>query len=56
MGQNGKKAAGVAAAAALGHQRRAELLQLLDQLEASIAELDRAVAEQASARPAAPGD
>src|ERR1700739_1410029 len=34
-------------------RRRAELLQLLDQLEASISELDRAVAEQASARPAA---
>src|ERR1700730_1291929 len=34
-------------------RRRAELLQLLDQLEASIAELDRAVAEQAQARPAA---
>src|ERR1700730_2195101 len=34
-------------------RRRAELLQLLDQLEASIGELDRAVAEQASARPAA---
>jgi transposase len=34
-------------------RRRAELLQLLDQLEASIAELDRAVAEQAKARPAA---
>ena len=30
-----------------------ELLQLLDQLEASIAELDRAVAEQVQARPAA---
>ena len=29
------------------------MLQLLDQLEASIAELDRAVAEQAQARPAA---
>ena len=29
-------------------RRRAELLQLLDQLEASIAELDRAVAEQAN--------
>ena len=29
------------------------MLQLLDQLEASIGELDRAVAEQASARPAA---
>ena len=35
------------------NRRRAELLQLLDQLEASISELDRAVAEQASARPAA---
>src|SRR6202171_1992637 len=35
------------------NRRRAELLQLLDQLEASIGELDRAVAEQASARPAA---
>ena len=34
-------------------RRRAELLQLLDQLEASIGELDCAVAEQASARPAA---
>src|ERR1700681_3378208 len=34
-------------------RRRAELLQLLDQLEASISELDRAVAEQAWARPAA---
>ena len=34
-------------------RRRAELLQLLDQLEASIAELDRAVAEQAYVRPAA---
>ena len=34
-------------------RRRAELLQLLDQLEASIGELDRAVAEQAKARPAA---
>jgi transposase len=34
-------------------RRRAELLQLLDQLEASISELDRAVAEQAAARPAA---
>ena len=34
-------------------RRRAELLQLLDQLEASISELDRAVAEQASARAAA---
>src|SRR6202049_4502122 len=34
-------------------RRRAELLQLLDQLDASISELDRAVAEQASARPAA---
>src|ERR1700741_2148224 len=31
-------------------RRRAELLQLLDQLEASIAGLDRAVAEQANAR------
>ena len=31
-------------------RRRAELLQLLDHLEASIAELDRAVAEQAYAR------
>ena len=35
------------------NRRRAELLQLLDQLEASISALDRAVAEQASARPAA---
>ena len=35
------------------NRRRAELLQLLDQLEASISELDRAVAEQASARPVA---
>src|ERR1700675_2212507 len=35
------------------NRRRAELLQLLDQLEASIGELDRAVAEQAWARPAA---
>src|ERR1700758_2530085 len=34
-------------------RRRAELLQLLDQLEGSIGELDRAVAEQAQARPAA---
>jgi transposase len=34
-------------------RRRAELLQLLDQLAASIGELDRAVAEQAYARPAA---
>ena len=34
-------------------RRRAELLQLLDQLEASIVELDRAVAEQALVRPAA---
>ena len=34
-------------------RRRAELLQLLDQLEASIGELDRAVAEQAHARAAA---
>jgi transposase len=34
-------------------RRRAELLQLLDQPEASIAELDRAVAQQAQARPAA---
>jgi transposase len=34
-------------------RRRAELLQLLDQLEGSIGELDRAVAEQAHARPAA---
>src|ERR1700680_4611049 len=34
-------------------RRRAELLQLFDQLEASIGELDRAVAEQAWARPAA---
>src|ERR1700676_2414157 len=34
-------------------RRRAELLQLLDQLEASISELDRAVAEHASARPGA---
>ena len=33
-------------------RRRAELLQLLDQLEGSIRELDRAVAEQADARPA----
>ena len=33
-------------------RRRAELLQLLDQLEASIGELDRAVAEQAHGRPA----
>jgi transposase len=31
-------------------RRRTELLQLLDQLEASIAGLDRAVAEQANAR------
>jgi transposase len=35
------------------NRRRAELLQLLDQLEASIAALDGAVAEQAYARPAA---
>jgi hypothetical protein len=35
------------------NRRRAELLRLLDQLEASIGELDRAVAEQANARPAA---
>src|SRR6202163_1902305 len=35
------------------NRRRAELLQLLGQLEVSIGELDRAVAEQASARPAA---
>src|SRR6202790_5539566 len=34
-------------------RRRAELLLLLDQLEASIAELDRAVTEQANGRPAA---
>jgi transposase len=34
-------------------RRRAELLQLLDQLEGSIGALDRAVAEQAQARPAA---
>src|SRR6202790_3827669 len=34
-------------------RRRAELLQLFDQLEASIGELDRAVAEQAWARAAA---
>ncbi len=34
-------------------RRRAELLQLLDRLEASIGELDHAVAEQAYARPAA---
>lgn len=34
-------------------RRRAELLQLLDQLEVPIAELDRAVAEQAQARPEA---
>jgi transposase len=34
-------------------RRRAELLQLFDQLEASIRELDRAVAEQAYAEPAA---
>jgi transposase len=35
------------------NRRRAELLQLLDQLEASIGELDRAVAEQVHTRPAA---
>jgi transposase len=34
-------------------RRRAELLQLFDQLEASIGELDRAVAEQAYVRPTA---
>jgi len=34
-------------------RRRAELLRLLDQLETSILELDRAVAEQAYARPEA---
>jgi transposase len=34
-------------------RRRAELLQLLDQLEASIADLDCAVTEQANARPTA---
>ncbi len=34
-------------------RRRGELLQLLDQLGASIAALDRAAAEQAYARPAA---
>jgi transposase len=33
-------------------RRRAELLMLLDQLEASIGELDRAVSEQAQTRPA----
>jgi transposase len=33
-------------------RRRAELLMLLDQLEASLGELDRAVIEQANARPA----
>jgi transposase len=34
-------------------RRRGELLQLLDHLDASIGELDRAVADQANARPAA---
>jgi len=34
-------------------RRRTELLELLDQLEASIGELDRAAAEQAHTRPAA---
>jgi len=34
-------------------RRRAELLQILDQLEGSIGELDRAVSEQAQAHPAA---
>ena len=56
MKRGGKKAAGVVAgvAAALGQPAwRAELLQLLDQLEVPIGELDRAVAEQAQARPEA---
>jgi transposase len=36
-------------------RRRAQLLQLLDQLEVPIGELDRTVAEQARARPGGTG-
>jgi hypothetical protein len=48
--QGGKKAAGVGAAAALGEPAESGIGTLLDQLEASIGELDRAVAEQVHAR------